>query len=144
MANILSNQFKNAFSTPAHTVSGTSDEITPETDNLIFDESSIIKAIDEISTNSSPGPDRFPALLLKKCKHELAKPLDLLWRKSTDTGVIPEVLKISNITPIYKGGSRQIPKNYRPVALTSHLIKLFEKILREEITWSLSSNITIS
>ena len=36
-------------------------------------------------------------------------------------------------SPIYKGGSRNLPKNYRPVALTSHVIKLLEKILAKNI-----------
>ena len=34
------------------------------------------------------------------------------------------------ISPIHKGGSRSAPKNYRPVALTSHLIKVFERVVR--------------
>ena len=34
-------------------------------------------------------------------------------------------------TPVHKGGSRAIPKNFRPVALTSHLIKVFERVLRK-------------
>ena len=42
-----------------------------------------------------------------------------------DLGQIPDILKTANIIPIHKGGSRGIPKNYRPIALTSHLIKLF-------------------
>ena len=42
-------------------------------------------------------------------------------------------LKQAIITPIYKGGSRNLPKNYRPVALTSHLIKILEKILAKNI-----------
>ena len=140
MANLLAEQFQKSFSTPTQAVPENTDEEGPETDDIIFSENCIIKAIDEISTNSSPGPDRFPALLLKKCKYELAKPLYILWRKSLDTGVIPDQLKISNITPIFKGGSRQIPKNYRPVALTSHLIKVFEKILRNHLVIFIERN----
>ena len=50
-----------------------------------------------------------------------------------DTGEIPNCLKISIIAPIHKGGSRKTPKNYRPVALTSHLIKVFEKIIQNHL-----------
>ena len=50
-----------------------------------------------------------------------------------DTGHIPQILKTANVIPIHKGGSRGVPKNYRPIALTSHLIKVFEKVLRKRI-----------
>ena len=72
-------------------------------------------------------------MLLKTCREELSKPLHVLWRSSLDTGIIPEELLLVQICPIHKGGSRSIPKNYRPVDLTSHLIKVFERVVRREL-----------
>ena len=43
-------------------------------------------------------------------------------------GVIPVETLLVTICPIHKGGS--VPKQYRPVALTSHLIKVFERVVR--------------
>ena len=43
--------------------------------------------------------------------------------------MIPQELKLGSIVPIYKGGDRGVPSNYRPVALTSHLVKIFEKVI---------------
>ena len=40
-------------------------------------------------------------------------------------------MKNAFIIPIFKSGSRQDPSNYRPVSLTSHLTKTFERILRK-------------
>ena len=60
-------------------------------------------------------------------------PLQLLYKASLKTGEIPTDLKRAIITPIYKGGSRNLPKNYRPEALTSHLIKMLEKIVAKNI-----------
>merc|ERR1711888_44546 len=57
----------------------------------------------------------------------------LIWRKSLSTGKIPSILKTANIVPIHKGGSKGEAKNYRPVALTSHIVKIFEKVLRNHI-----------
>ena len=34
------------------------------------------------------------------------------------------------INPVHKCGSRGLPKNYRPVALTSHIVKVFERVIR--------------
>ena len=37
------------------------------------------------------------------------------------------------ICPVHKGGSRSVPKKYRPVALTSNLIKVFERVVRHAL-----------
>ena len=50
-----------------------------------------------------------------------------------DTGHIPKELKKQTIIPIYKKDSKAIAANYRPVSLTSHIIKLFERVLRKHI-----------
>ena len=92
---------------------------TPSLYNIEFSEQDIIKAIGEISSTAAARPDRYPAILFKKCQTALSKPL--IWRKSLDYGEIPPLLKMANIIPVHKGDSRGIPKNYRPIALTSHL-----------------------
>ena len=140
MAEILADQYNSAFSTP----SGSATSHTPQSIDIIedleFSEEHIIKAISEIANQSAAGPDRFPALLLKNCKETLSKPLYLIWRTSLDTGEIPTIFKRSVITPIYKGGDKTLPKNYRPVALTSHLVKIFEKVLRNALVSFIERN----
>lgn len=94
--------------------------------DITITEDNIITAIKNITPNSSVGPDGFHALLLKNCKHQLAKPLKILWTKSLEAGNIPEALKDGIKTPVYKGGSKDLPKSYRPITLTSDFIKVFE------------------
>ena len=108
--------------------------------NVAFDQEDIVNAINEVSHTAAAGPDRFPAILLKHCRNALALPLYLIWRKSLDCGIIPQLLKTANIVPIHKGKSRGDPANYRPVALTSHLIKLFEKILKKHMVAYMEEN----
>ena len=43
------------------------------------------------------------------------------------------------ISPIHKGGSRADPAKYRPVALTSHIIKVFERVLRKTLVTHLEA-----
>ena len=93
----------------------------------------VIKAIYDLSSTAAAGHDRYPALLLKNCKHALAKHLYLTWRESLDSGHIPQLLKMGHIIPIHKGKSKGVSANYRPVTLTSHLVKLFEKVPRNSI-----------
>ena len=88
-------------------------------------------SFEELRGNSSLGPDGVPALLLKECRKKLSHPFAVFWRASMDKGVIPEELLLVQICPLHKGGSRADPANFRPMALTSHLIKSFEKVLRK-------------
>lgn len=103
--------------------------------DIEFSESDLIYAMKEIKSDAAPGPDDFPAILLNKCAASLARPLYIFWRKSIDSGNIPSILKQALITPIFKGGglSKGTAKNYRPIALTSHLIKTFEKVIRKNM-----------
>ena len=83
--------------------------------------------------NSSGGHDEFPAILLKQCSKIQAHPLLLLYKASVKTGEIPIDLKRAIITRTYVGGSKNFPKNYRPVALASHWIKILKKNLPKNI-----------
>ena len=96
-----------------------------------FTKQDIIEACEKLRNNSSPGPDGIPPQLLKVAREELATPLYILWRSSLDTCEIPPDLLLVQVSPIYKGGSRGLPRNYRPVALTSHLTKVFEHVVRK-------------
>ena len=81
-----------------------------------------------------------PAILLKKCKIPLSEALATFWNKCMEVGSIPDSLKSSIIPPIHKGGNKSEAANYRPVALTSHIIKIYEKVLRNRLADYLDSN----
>ena len=133
LADMLSAQYKSVFSAPTELQESNEDPVADPLEDFNFTIDDLMHAISEVGTNSAAGPDRFPAVFLKNCKNTLVHPLFLIWRKSLDTGVIPDLLKTSVITPIFKGGDKLKPKSYRPVALTSHLIKIFEKVIRQQM-----------
>ena len=56
------------------------------------------------------------------------------------TGTVPKFYKTSNIAPLHKKGSRAIAGNYRPVSLTSHVIKIYERVLRKQMVAHLEEN----
>ena len=110
------------------------EEITEQTvRDIDFNINDIKEAMGELEETSASGPDQFPSIILKKCREYLAEPIYLIWRISLDRSEIPDIYKTANVAPIHKGGSKGEAKNYRPVALTSHVIKIFEKILRKKI-----------
>ena len=108
--------------------------------DIQIDRKCIEDAIDELDENSSAGPDGVPAIFLKRTKTAISKPLALLLRKSIDEGKIPEIFKMAYVTPIHKGGSRQKPEQYRPVSLTSHIAKVFERVIKKKILEHLVNN----
>ena len=134
----LRKQYNSVFAPPrpAWSVSNFSEHFKAEESengelsDFNFSHEDIERACSELKGTAAPGPDGVPALLLKTCRKELSKPLYVFWRSSLDSGTIPEELLLVLISPIHKGGSRAVPKNYRPVALTSHLIKVFERVMR--------------
>ena len=140
MASMLSAQYNSVFSTPKKPLENPCTMFPEENDptgnfisNVEFSPGDLENAIGKISATAAAGPDRFPAILLKQCRQTLSKPLYLIWRTSLDTGNIPLPLKSANVVPVHKGNSRGMPKNYRPIALTSHLIKVFEKVIRAKL-----------
>ena len=104
----------------------------PLLDNIDFTEVDIEMACNELKSSSSPGPDGLPATLLKTASKELSHPLFLIWRASLDQGIIPPDILLVLVSPVHKGGSRGNPANYRPIALTSHIIKMFERVERKK------------
>ena len=102
------------------------------TDIEILDKD-IIDAIGELKMNSAAGPDGIPAILLIKTKPTIVEPLKIILRKSLDEEQIPDLFKLAYVTPIHKGGSKLNPEQYRPVSLTSHVMKVFERVIKKNI-----------
>ena len=101
--------------------------------NISFDKEDIIDQIDSLSSNAAAGPDGVPAILLKKCKRSIVDGLEILFRKFLKDGDLPHLMKLAFVIPVHKGGSRGEPVNFRPVSLTSHLMKTLERVIRKVV-----------
>ena len=148
ICNILQDQYVSVFESPCDPKSlknydnaGLYDnESESRLSDIDFSAVDIGMAINDIPMNSAPGPDGITPKILKECKETVSYPLYLLWKKSLDTGIIPNPCKLSYIVPIHKKGRKDKPENYRPISLTSQLIKLFERVLKNHLVNHLESN----
>ena len=143
MADLLQDQYAAVFSNPENKskkVPSSPDKSEIHIEDLEFSREDIEKAIDEISENSACGENDIPAIILKRCKLTISHPIKLIWQHSIDTGTIPSVYKKQTVTPVHKKKSRALPENYRPISLTSHVIKIFERIIRNKIVAHLEGN----
>ena len=146
-AEILRKQYDSVFNPPrpAWVVQDTATHFTTTgsttaLEDIVFTTLDIERACAELKASSAGGADGVPASLLKNCRKQLSNALFQLWRGSLDLGKIPEDLLLVLICPVHKGGDRSIPKNYRPVALTSHITKVFERVVRHALVRHLEEN----
>ena len=51
-----------------------------------------------------------------------------------DVCIFPTSLKLANITPVYKKGSKNLKENYRPVCIMSNISKIYERCLFKPIS----------
>jgi hypothetical protein len=108
-----------------------------QTDALVedinFDEFAVKNQLQKLNPTSAPGPDDIHPYILRHLASLLAPPIYQIFRLSMDEGRLPSDWKVANIKPIFKGGDRHDPANYRPISLTSVVCKVFERIIRESL-----------
>ena len=85
------------------------------------------------------GPSNIPAWALKDSS-VIAEPLCFLLNAFLEEGKFPSDLKQAHVCPIFKKGDTDDPNNYRPISITAALSKVFEKVIREQITDFVDNN----
>ena len=86
------------------------------------------------------GPDEVSGQILKDCNNELIEPIYDIITYSVTTGKVPLQWKGANITPIFKGGGKEEPLNYRLVSLTCAVCKICESIMKKQWVKHLERN----
>jgi hypothetical protein len=93
----------------------------------------VYSVLSNLEERKSSGPDGIPNVLLKRCKQSLALPLSILYNKSLHEGYLQQDWRDAIVAPIHKKGSKTKAENYRPVSLTSTVVKVIEKIINKHI-----------
>ena len=148
MANLLQTQYSSVFSNPsAEGLDSEASDVHPadsEISDIPITEKDMAEAMNELDPYASAPDGEVPARILNNCRYPLSIPLTLLWKLSFMSGEIPEQFKCSFIAPLFKKDSKTDPANYRPVSLTSHIIKIFERVIKKYLVQYLESNKLIS
>jgi hypothetical protein len=111
---------------------------------LIINEEMVLKQLNSLKIDKSPGPDELHPRLLKELAKSLTKPLCIIFNQSLRLKMTPKQWKKVTISAIFKKGNRSMAGNYRPVSLTSVVCKLLEKIIREHIKKHMKVNKSFS
>ena len=60
--------------------------------------------------------------------------LCILFNVCINESVFPDIFKVAEVKPLFKGGDRRVKGNYRPISLLPLFSKLFEKIIAKRMT----------
>ena len=108
--------------------------------NIIFEElndnisaNEIYRAIKQLKTNKSGGPDKLINEFFIHGKHVLVPVLCNLFNKIFENGHFPEEWSEGYIIPLHKKGNRDEVENYRGITLLSVLGKLFSRVLNNRL-----------
>ena len=129
-ADLFNNFFRDQFSSPSKYDVQINYSVNH---NVSFSVPHIEKLLKNLDPNKAPGPDKIHGKILKNCAKNLAVPLALLFQTSYYTCSIPSEWKVANVVPVFKKGSKNAVQNYRPISLTSLVMKVYERVIASEL-----------
>jgi hypothetical protein len=112
--------------------------------NIKIDIDCIKSAMSVIIPTFYPGPDGIPPAALKRCGNDIPLFLLKMFNLSLDSGVFPDIWKMSIIIPRHKSGPKHLISNYRPINHTSIISRTLERIVQSQLCSYLLSNNLIS
>ena len=94
-------------------------------------ENEVRKLLSKQNTRKASGPDGVSTAALRSCCNELAPILTDIFNTSLSQGKVPKCFKSSIIVPVPKKAKVTSLNDYRPVALTSVAMKVFERLVMQ-------------
>ncbi|MCG8429717.1 MAG: reverse transcriptase family protein [Candidatus Omnitrophica bacterium] len=94
----------------------------------------VTKAIKGLKNGKSCGVDGILNEMIKASNPEVVPLLVKLFNSIFSSGYYPSAWRLNLITPLHKRGSKDNPENYRGIAVSSHLSKLFCGILHRRLS----------
>lgn len=108
---------------------------------VLVSESLVLKALKQLKSSFSCGPDGIPSAVLKAFGDILVPVLTCIFQTSLKSGKFPARWKNARVVPVFKTGSKLDPTNYRPISILCAASKLFESILHKLLTFSINTTL---
>ncbi len=101
-------------------------------------EDEVRRELRRVNVRKAAGPDGITGRVLRSCADQLAGLFTSIFNESLATSVVPTSFKKSVIIPVPKNSKPSCLNDYRPVALTSTVMKVFERLLKKHICSSIT------
>jgi len=111
--------------------------ITPDLDihsvvplmDIDFNVLDITDLLKNLPNKCNTSPDGINNKILRACYMSMAPFITEIFRISLDSGTIPKIWKVSNITPIPKIQGANQPLDFRPISITCSIARVMEGIV---------------
>ncbi len=104
---------------------------------IAVSEDEVRRALKRVNIRKAAGPDGITGRVLRSCADQLAGLFTSIFNESLATSVVPTSFKKSIIIPVPKNNKPSCLNDYRPVALTSIVMKVFERLVKSLISSSI-------
>ena len=101
----------------------------------------VLKLLKNLGDTSSNDVLGFDGKLMFLSAAIIAPLITKMFNMSLKNGIVIDDWKVSNVTPVFKGGDDRYEKgNYRPISVISHIAKILEKIVQKQLVQYLIEN----
>ena len=97
-----------------------------------------MQAFCNVNVNKAYGPDGVTGKVLKTCASQLCYIYSYIFNLSLSSSTIPNIWKTSKIIPVPKKEKTTTMNDLRPIALTSVIMKCFERIVLNNLNKQIS------
>ncbi len=104
---------------------------------ITVSEDEVQRALKRVNVRKAARPDGITGRVLRSCADQLAGLFTSIFNESLATSVVPTSFKKSIIIPVPKNNKPSCLNDYRPVALTSIVMKVFERLVKSHICSSI-------
>ncbi len=108
---------------------------------ITFSEDDVRRELKRVNVRKAAGPDGITGRVLRSCADQFAGLFTSIFNESLATSVVPTSFKKSVIIPVPKNSKPSCLNDYRPVALTSTVMKVFERLLKKHICSSIPATL---
>ncbi len=108
---------------------------------ITVSEDEVRRELRRVNVRKADGPDGITVHVLRSCADQLAGLFTSIFNESLATSVVPTPFKKSGIIPVPKNSKPSCLNDYRPVALTSIIMKVFERLLKNHICSSIPATL---
>ena len=105
----------------------------PQMPNITVSLNGILKLLKDLNPHKAAGPGLLKSLVIQRLSEVIAPVLQVIYKKSLDTGRVPKDWSTAYVCPLFKKGDTSLASNYRPISLTSILCKVQEHIVTTNV-----------